>query len=151
MSDVYSNWPKLATTAVAGLQGLALLGYAVGISVIGLTSGLEGPAEISSPMGAAVEVATFALFGAGMITIAVGRWHESPWSGPPFVLSQLLALAVGLPLATAADTVGRTIGVAVTVSAVIGIVGVVGGVLRSEDPDGSKNPAGEAGPVANLR
>ena len=150
-SSVNANWPKWATTAVAGLQGLALLGYALGISIIGLTSGLEGPAEVSSPAGAVVEVAAFALFGAAMVTIAIGRWRESAWSGPPFVLSQLLALAVGLPLATAADTVGVTIGFAVTASAVVGIIGIVVGALRQPNPDGPQDPIGEIGPSTNQR
>lgn len=150
MNNVYANWPKLTTTAVAGLQGLALLGYAAGISVIGLTSGLEGPAAVSSPVGAVVEVVTFALFGAAMIAIAVGRWRESSWSGPPFVLSQLLALAVGLPLATATDMVGKTIGLAVSASAVVGIIGILAGVFQQQEPDGREDPSSEAGSVTNL-
>lgn len=133
VSNVYGIWPRLATTAVAATQGTALLGYALGILIIGLTAGLEGPAEVSSPAGAIVEVMAFALFGAALVAIAFGRWKGSSWSGPPFVLSQLLALAVGLPLATATDTVGKTIGLAVTVSAIVGIVGVVSGALGERE------------------
>lgn len=127
----------MATTSVAAAQGLALLGYGLGISIIGLTSGLEGPAEVSSPIGAIVEVATFGLFGVAMISIAFGRWHQSSWSGPPFVLSQLLALAVGLPLATATDAVGRTIGFAVTASVLVGLGAMIVGLWQSppEQPD----------------
>lgn len=149
VSKVFRNWPKSATAAVAGLQGLALLGYALGISIIGLTSGLEGPAAVSSPTGAVVEVAAFALFGAGMVAIAYGRWRGAAWSGPPFVLSQLLALAVGLPLATATDTVGRTIGLAVTASAAIGLVSMVAGALRESDSDVEQQRADGSGSERN--
>lgn len=151
MSNISTNLPRFATTGVAGLQGLALLVYGAGISIIGLTSGLEGPAEVSSPTGAVVEVVTFALFGAGMIAIAVGRWREASWSGPPFVLSQLLALAVGLPLATASDPVGKTIGLLITGSAVVGMVGLVVGALRQQSPEERENPSSETESVTDLR
>lgn len=150
MRNFASSWPRLATTAVVTAQALALIGYALGIAVIGLTSGLEGPEAVSSPMGATVEVITFALFGAGLAAIAVGRWRTSSWSGPPFVLAQLLALTVGVPLATASGSVGTTIGVLLTASAVVGIVGIVASALKTpaaidlrEDPPRADPPEEE--------
>jgi hypothetical protein len=129
--NFHSDWPRLITASVAGLQAIALLGYALGISVIGLMSGLEGPAAVSSPTGAVVEVIAFGLFGAGLAAIALGRWRESGWSGPPFVLAQLLALTVGIPLVSASDSVGTAIGSLVTGSAILGIVGIVAGAFQS--------------------
>lgn len=151
MTALKSNWPRLATTLVAGLQALALLGYAVGIAVIGLVNGLEGPAAVSSPMGATVEVIAFALFGLGLGTVAVGRWRKSSWSGPPFVLAQLLALTVGVPLATAGDMLGRTIGIVVTGSAIVGLLGLIAGALRSPDEIDLRDAEGSTKSSARVK
>lgn len=89
------------TAVVAGVQALVLFGYAVSIAVVALTVGVQGPEEVASPTGVFVETVVFALFGLGMGLVAVGRWRRAEWSTVPFVVAQLLALTVGIPLATA--------------------------------------------------
>ena len=105
---------------VALAEAIALLGYAISIAVVALTTGIQGPQEVSSPTGVTVEVATFALFGAGMAAIAWGRWRGHGWSTVPFVVTQLLALTVGIPMATGVPD-GRLTGLAICAGVLIGL------------------------------
>lgn len=123
---------QLVTAAVAGLEGLLLVGYAVSIAIVALTSGLSGPGEVSSPAGTVVEVAVFAAFGAGLGAVAWGRWRDRDWATVPFVLAQLLALVAAIPMATGRGT-GVPIGIVVTALALTGLAALV--VLRVSAPD----------------
>ncbi len=121
---------RVISSAVAGAEGLGLLGYAASIAVVAVTSGIAGPAEVSSPSGVVVEIVTFALLGAGLVVVAVGRWRGHGWATIPFVVAQLLALTVGVPLATGA-TEGRAAGYLITAVAVLGLVSLF---LGGRDP-----------------
>lgn len=123
---------QLVTAAVAGIEGLLLLGYGVSIAVVALTSGLSGPGEVSSPAGTAVEVAVFAAFGIGLGAVAWGRWRDRDWSVVPFVLAQLLALVAAVPMATGQGA-GVPVGIVVTALALAGLASLV--VLRISAPD----------------
>lgn len=117
---------QVLTTAVAAAQAVALLGYAISIAVVALTTGIEGPSEVSSPTGVAVEIVTFALFGLGMSFVAWGRWRRQGWATVPFAVAQLLALTVGIPLATGVSQ-GRPAGFVITGGALLGLVGLLMG------------------------
>lgn len=121
---------RTLTAVVAGGQALALVGYAVSIAVVALTTGIQGPSEVSSATGVAVEIVTFAVFGAGLAAIAWGRWRGHGWATVPFALAQVLALTVGIPLLTGADD-GRLWGLGITAAAVVGLVALV---LGGRDP-----------------
>lgn len=118
------------STFVAGVEAAALLGYGVSIAYVALTAGIQGPVEVSSPAGVVVEVVTFLAFGAGMALVAVGRWRRQGWATIPFVVAQLLALTVGIPLATGAPD-SRLLGYVITAGAVIGLVSLF---LGDRDP-----------------
>lgn len=113
--------PPLLTTTVAALEGLALAGYGVSIAVVALTSGLAGPVDVSSPSGVAVEIAVYLIFGAALGWIALGRLRGRDWATVPFLLAQLLALTVGIPMLTGA---GVLAGAAITAAALAGLVGM---------------------------
>lgn len=117
---------RLITAVVAGVQAVALLGYAVSIATVAATTGIQGPTEVSSPTGVAVEIVTFAVFGVGMAAIAWGRWRGHGWATVPFALAQVLALTVGIPLATGVED-GRLWGYGITLSAVVGLAALVFG------------------------
>lgn len=108
-------------TAIAGLQGVTLIGYAVYDIVQGLRLGLTGPEEVSNLPGLILQIAIFAVLGAASIAIAVGWWRAKYAARAPFIVAQLLALVVGFPLAQGAATVQRLVGVALVVAAVTGI------------------------------
>ena len=131
-----SSAPRLVTAAVAGLEALLLVGYAISITVVVATTGLQGPQEVSSASGVTVEIAVFVLFGLGCAAVAVGRWRGSGWSAVPFVVIQLLALTVSIPLATGAGG-GVPFGILVTVAALIGLAAIVWGriVGAEQEPE----------------
>lgn len=122
---------------MAGAEALALLGYAVSIAFVALTVGIQGPSEVSSPVGVVVETATFLLFGVGMLLVAVGRWRRQGWATIPFVVAQLLALTVGIPLATGVEET-RLLGYLITAVAVVGLASLFLGdrdpALRDDPP-----------------
>lgn len=115
---------RAVTATIAGLEGLFLIGYAVSIAWVAVSSGITGPVEVSSPAGVTVEIIVFALFGVGVTVLAVGRWRGSGWSVVPFVVVQLLALTVGIPLATGSGGAVPA-GIAVSALALIGLGALV--------------------------
>lgn len=137
---------RLLTAIVAAVEAAALAAYAISIAAVALTAGLQGPVEVSSPTGVAVEVVTFALFAVGLAVVAWGRWKGHGWSTVPFVVAQLLALTVSIPMATGVPD-GRWIGVALTVAALGGLVALLFAGREGDDP--AESEAG-ANPVAEV-
>jgi len=114
--------PPIAALAVIALvEGLALLAYSVFALVEGLRVGATGPDQVSNVPAIALEVLLFALFGVGLIWLARGWWGARRWARAPFVLAQVIALLLGVPLAQA-DGTTRIVGVAMSLVAVLGIV-----------------------------
>jgi len=114
--------PLLAIlTAIAGLQGVTLIGYAVYDIVQGLRLGLTGPEEVSNLPGLILQIVIFTVLGVASLVIAVGWWRAKYAARAPFIVAQLLALVVGFPLAQGAATVQRLVGVALVLVAAIGI------------------------------
>ena len=128
---------RTVSSIVAGVEAAALLGYAASIAYVALTVGIQGPSEVSSPAGVVVEIVTFLLFGVGMSFVAIGRWRRQGWATIPFVVAQLLALTVGIPLATGVPE-SRPLGYLITALAVIGLASLFLGdrdpALRDEPP-----------------
>ena len=131
--DIKQHWPRLVTTLVSGAQGFALVAYGIGIAVVGLTVGLEGSTAASEPLAVTVEVITFCLFGVGLLLVAWGLYGQRGWSRLPFVVAQLLAFTVGIPLLSSTDSLGFVIGLSVTVGAAAGLVALIVGVIRAPD------------------
>ena len=114
--------PPLAALAVIALvEGLALVAYGVYALVEGLRLGATGPDQVSNVPAIALEVLLFALFGVGLVWLARGWWGARRWARAPFVLAQIIALLLGVPLAQA-DGTERVVGVAMSLVAVLGIV-----------------------------
>lgn len=114
--------PLLAVlTVIAGVQGIALIGYAVYDIVQGLRLGLTGPEEVSNLPGLILQIVIFAVLGVASIAIALGWWRAKYAARAPFIVAQLLALVVGFPLAQGSGSLQFAVGVALVVVAIIGI------------------------------
>ncbi|MEI6361960.1 MAG: hypothetical protein WCP95_07475 [Actinomycetes bacterium] len=116
-----STRPLTALAAIALIEGLALLGYAVFLLVEGLRLGATGPAEVSNVPAIALQVALFAIFGAGLGWVTRGWWRGRRWARAPFLVAQLMALVIGIPLAQAEGS-ERWVGITFSLMAVLGIV-----------------------------
>jgi hypothetical protein len=139
------------TAVVAGVESLLLLGYAVSIAFVAATQGIEGPQDVSSPAGVAVEVAVFAAFAAGVAAIAWGRRSGQSWSGAPFVVVQVLALTVSVPLAFGSGA-GVPAGVLTTIGALVGLAALIRSALVGEPtgPDLREDSASPGSPPAQT-
>jgi hypothetical protein len=107
---------------VAGIEGVALLAYAIYIVIQVARLGITGPAEVSSPIAVTLEITIFGLLGVAMTLAARGLWRARRWARSMLLVGQFLALVVGVPLAMAVGGVERSAGIALVVLALAGIV-----------------------------
>ena len=108
--------------AISLLEGLALTVYSVYDLVEAIRIGATGPAEVSNGPAIILQIVIFAIFGVGLLVVAWGWWGARRWARGPFILAQVFALVVGIPLAGAAGSVERTVGIVLSAIAIIGIV-----------------------------
>ena len=114
--------PLVALAAIALAEGVALVAYGVFDLVQAVRVGATGPADVSNWPAIVLQIVLFAVFGAGLAWVARGWWGARQWARAPFLLAQLLALVVGIPLAQSADGSARVAGIALALAAVVGIV-----------------------------
>jgi len=107
---------------VAGIEGIALLAYALYITVQVARLGITGPAEVSSPVAVTLEITIFGVFGVAMVLASLGLWRARRWARSLLVVGQFLALVVGVPLVTAEGGVERSAGIALVALAAAGLV-----------------------------
>ena len=132
--------PLLVLLAViAAIEGVALVGYAVFDVVQGFRVGLVGPPAVSNLPGLILQIAIFAVLGAALLVIAAGWWKAKYGARAPFIVAQLLALVVGVPLVQATESGPRSVGLALIVVGVVGIavslLPPVTRVLLDSDPE----------------
>ena len=107
---------------VAAVEGIALVVYAVYITVQVARLGISGPAEVSNPVAVTLEITIFGLLGVAMVLAARGMWRARRWARSMLIVGQFLALVVGLPLVTAEGGVERGAGIALVTLAAAGVV-----------------------------
>lgn len=112
----------LPLIALAAVEGVVLIGYAVYVAVNGFREGTTGPAEVSNPPALISLVVILALLGAGMLLIARGWWQARRGARSPFVFAQLILGLVGWEASQSLDSAERTVGYVAVAVAVIGIV-----------------------------
>lgn len=113
--------PSLSLLAgISAVEGVFFLGYAILVTAGVLRFGLTGPEAVSNPAGVTLEVIIFLFFGVGLMATAWGWWQTKRWARSPFVLAQLLALVVAVPLISATGNIEKIVGVVVTAMAVVG-------------------------------
>ncbi len=108
--------------ALALLEGLVLLGYALYDVIEAFRTGITGPAEVSNPAALLGLIAITAIFGAGLVWLARGWWNGRSWARSPFVFAQLVIGFIGYELSQSTDGGPRTIGQVALVVAVVAIV-----------------------------
>jgi len=118
----------VALALIAGAEGAVLVGYAIFDLVSVIRFGVSGPAEVSNAPAVTLQILIFAVFGGGLAWVARGWWRQRRWARAPFLLGQLLALVVGVPLARAGGDVEQAAGIAIVVAA------VAGGILALSKP-----------------
>lgn len=118
----------VALALIAGAEGAVLVGYAIFDLVSVIRFGVRGPAEVSNAPAVTLQILIFVLFGGGLAWVARGWWRQRRWARAPFLLGQLLALVVGVPLARAGGDVEQAAGIAIVVAA------VAGGILALSKP-----------------
>lgn len=107
---------------ISTVQGVFYVVYAI-LVVIGVARfGVIGPNEVASTPGVILEVVIFLFFGLSMLLVALGWFTSKRWARAPFLLAQLLALVVSVPLISAAELLPQTVAAIVTLAAVGGIV-----------------------------
>ena len=109
-------------SAIAAIQGIGLIGYALYDVVQGITVGITGPQEVSNLPALVLQIVIFAALGIGLMLVARGWWGARYGARAPFIVAQLLALVVGVPLMSAPDAWTRQLGVALIVVGVAGLV-----------------------------
>lgn len=115
---------------IAALEGVGLIGYALLDVVVALREGLSGPSAVSNLPGFVLQVLIFMILGAGMLAIARGWWLRSRSARSPFVLAQLLALVVGIPIIGTGGFAGL-VGIALVVLSVTGVAMVFSASARA--------------------
>ena len=114
--------PIIAVAAIATLEGLGLIGYAIYDLVNALQSGLTGPEEVSNVPALILLILIQVVFGVGMVLVARGWWQTRRWARSPFLVAQLLGVFVGWDLAQSAGSLEKAVGIALILVAVVGIV-----------------------------
>jgi hypothetical protein len=106
---------------ISGVQGVFYVAYAVLIVVGVARFGVSGPSEVANASGVTLEVVIFLFFGLGMLLVAGGWFAAKRWARAPFLLAQLLALVVSVPLIGATDVLQKWAAILVTLAAIVGI------------------------------
>lgn len=107
---------------IAGIEGVGLIAYAVYDIFQGFTVGITGPAEVSNLPALILQIVIFAALGIGLLLVARGWWGVKYGARAPFIVAQLLALVVGVPLLSAPDVGTQRAGIALLALGVGGIV-----------------------------
>ena len=87
--------PYLALTLIAGLEGLALFITGL-VAVVHALTGTSYGAKGSDSSAIILEVVIFLGFGLSLILVAKGWYSMKRWARSPFVLTQLMGLAIGI-------------------------------------------------------
>lgn len=107
--------------SISAAQAVFYLVYAILVVVGVVRFGVSGPSEVANTPGVILEVVIFLVFGFGMVLVAWGWFTSKRWARAPFLLGQLLALVVSVPLAGADDLAQRIVAIFVSLAAVLGI------------------------------
>lgn len=120
-----SSQPKgecIALAAISGVEGVALIGYALYDGVQAIRIGITGPVEVSNGPALLIQILIFMLLGVGLLLVARGWLRMQRWARSPFVLAQLIALLVGFPLAQASTGPEHVVFIGVLIVVLLGAI-----------------------------
>ena len=116
MTDTTRPRPLLVAVGLLVLQGASFVGYALVV----LVQAVRG--DRTTLLGAALLALLLVAWGAGLGLAARGLGAGRRWARSPVVVTELLLLAVGIPLVQGA---GRPAGIVVVAVAVVALAAVL--------------------------
>ena len=112
----------LPPAAIAAVEGVALIGYAIYVGINGLREGTTGPQEVSNLPALISLIVILAVLGVGMLLITRGWWQGRRWSRSPFILAQIIVVLLGWEASQSSDSGERLVGFVAIAMGVLGIV-----------------------------
>ena len=113
--------PFILLGALAALEGLALLVYALVVTISAVSGGTYGVLG-SSTSALIIEIAIFALLGLGLLAVARAWIRMSRWARGPFIMAQLIGLLAGFSFAFSGESGELVPGLILAVPAVVGLI-----------------------------
>ena len=111
-----------AIAAIAAIEGLGLVLYAIFDIIEAVRVGITGPADVSNPAALVLLIAIYLGFGIGLLLVARAWWLMRTWQRGAFVLTQAIALLVFFDLTRSDEGLTRIVGGAIMTLAIAGIV-----------------------------
>ena len=126
--------------ALAAVEAGGLVTYAVYDTVQAIRIGTVGPSAVSNAPALFLQMLIVGGLGFGLLLIARGWLRSRLWVRSPFLLAQILALVLGIPLAQYPDGGVKVAGVALVAIAAAGVIlALTPGVNRAlSDPSEAK-------------
>ncbi len=106
-------------------EGLALSIYGIYLIVQVIRLGITGPEEVSNVPAVVLEIVIFIGFGVGVLLAARGLWQARRPARAPAVLTQIIAVVVGGPLAFSTDPTSRIAGILIVAVAVTSAIALL--------------------------
>ncbi|MDP2012703.1 MAG: hypothetical protein Q8L05_00595 [Actinomycetota bacterium] len=113
--------PFLLLGALAALEGLALLAYAV-IVAINAVSGSSYGVIGNSTSAMIIEISIFTVLGLGLLKVAHGWIRMSRWARGPFIMAQLIGLMAGISFIFSGASEQVVPGLVLAIPSVLGLV-----------------------------
>ena len=113
-------WRRIGA-GVALLEALLIVGNSVAVALVVARDGVTGPAPVATAPGVVAEVGLYLLFALALAWMARGFIQGSQGVLTPFMLAQILGLAVTFPLAMGGGAAGVA-GILVVLASVCGLI-----------------------------
>jgi hypothetical protein len=111
-----------AIAAIAAIEGLGLVLYAIFDIIEAVRVGITGPAAVSNPAALVLLIAIYLVFGIGLLLVARAWWQMRTWQRGAFVLTQVIALLVFFDLTRSEESLPRIVGAVILALAIAGII-----------------------------
>lgn len=108
--------------AIAAIEGIGLIAYAIFDIIEAVRVGITGPAEVSNPAALVLLIVIYLVFGIGLLLVARAWWRMRTWQRGAFILTQVIALLVFFDLTRAEEPLPRTVGFVILALAIAGIL-----------------------------
>ncbi len=73
--------------AIAAIEGLGLIAYAIFDIIEAVRVGITGPAEVSNPAALVLLIVIYLVFGIGLLLVARAWWQMRTWQRGAFILT----------------------------------------------------------------
>lgn len=111
-----------AIAAIAAVEGLGLITYAIFDIVEAVRVGITGPADVSNPAALLLLIIIYLVLGLGLLLVARAWWLMRTWQRGAFILAQVIAVLVFFDLTQSSENLPRTVGLVILLMAIAGIV-----------------------------